>query len=129
MVIINKENTFLIWLKWHFLESPKIFVSIWKNYILFSINYFSLILLIKTFFSPWHKYKWDYPKVFDIAEFFNALISNFFSRIIGALIRLVLIFVGLIFFISILFVGLVLFLIWILIPFEFIAGILFFFFY
>ena len=125
----NRENIFITWFYWHFYEMPKFLLSVWKGYILFALNYFSLFLLLKSLFSPWRKYRWNYPKGFDVGEFFSTLISNSFSRVIGAIMRIVLIVVGIIFQIFVVFAGLIIFLLWILIPFIVIGGFLFVLFY
>lgn len=127
MEINNKKNIFIEWLCWHFIESPVFLLGIWKNYIIFALNYFSLPVLLKSLFSPWRRYRWNYPRGFDIGEFFSTVVSNFFSRIIGAIVRIVLIIVGVIFQIFVVLAGLIIFLFWILVPFIIILGILFFF--
>lgn len=125
----NRQNIFSLWILWHFYEMPKFLLEVWKNYILFALNYFSLPLLLKSFFAPWHKYKWNYPKGFDVTEFFNTLISNAFSRVLGAMMRIVLIVVGIFFQIFVIFSGLIVFLLWISLPFLIFAGFLFVFIY
>jgi hypothetical protein len=104
-------------------------LKVYKNYILFALNYFSLPILLKSFFAPWRKYRWNYPKGFDIGEFFSTLISNAFSRVLGAIMRIVLIIVGAAFQVFVIFTGLIIFLLWIFIPFIVIAGFLFVLFY
>lgn len=126
---LKRQNVFTEWVLWHFVEVPKFLLSVWNNYILFALNYFSLPILLKSLFSPWRKYRWNYPRRFSIGEFFSTLISNSFSRFMGALTRIALIFVGILFQIFVIFVGLIVFLFWILLPFITIAGFIFFFFY
>ncbi|OGZ73753.1 MAG: hypothetical protein A2908_02910 [Candidatus Staskawiczbacteria bacterium RIFCSPLOWO2_01_FULL_38_12b] len=109
---------------WHFYQMPKFLLLVWKNYILFTLDFFSAPLLFATLFSPWRKYKWRYPRGFDIAEYFNTFISNFFSRIIGAVCRFFLIITSVVFLIAIWFAGAAVILTWVLIPFIFIALIL-----
>ena len=121
----NKQNIFSLWLNWHFVEMPKFLLGVWKNYILFALNYFSLPDLLKSLFAPWRKYKWSYPKGFDVGEFFSTFISNSFSRLIGDLVRMVLIIIGIAFQIFVILAGLFIFLLWILVPFIIITGFLF----
>jgi len=104
---------------------PRFLLGVWKNYILFALNYFSLSILLKSFFAPWRKYKWGYPRGFDIGEFFSTFISNAFSRFLGALMRIVLIVVGVFFQIFVVFAGLIIFLLWMLVPLIIITGFLF----
>jgi hypothetical protein len=70
-----------------------------------------------------------YPRGFDVMEFLNALISNIFSRILGAIMRIILIAFGILFQIFVVFAGLIIFLLWILTPFIAMAGFLFVLFY
>jgi hypothetical protein len=127
MEISQKQNIIISWFLWHFYEVPDFLIQVWRNYFLFGINYFSIHLLLKTFFSPWKRYGWKYPKGFDVGEFFNALVSNVFSRILGVLFRIILIVVGILGQIVILIAGAVAILLWVLIPFIIVGGILFFF--
>jgi hypothetical protein len=121
----NKKNIFTLWLNWHFVEMPGFLFSVWKGYILFASNYFSLPILVKSLFSPWRKYRWNYPKGFDLGGFFSTLISNVFSRFLGALMRMALIVVGILFQIFVIFAGLIVFLLWLFIPFIIMAGFVF----
>jgi hypothetical protein len=123
----RKQNIISLWFYWHFYEMPKFLLGVWKNYILFALNYFSLPILLKSLFAPWRKYRWNYPKGFNVGEFFSTLISNAFSRFLGALMRIVLIIAGILFQIFVIFAGLVIFLLWILTPFIIIAGFILFF--
>lgn len=124
----QRENIIVLWTFWHFFEMPAFLVSVWKNYIFFGLNYFSVPLLAKTLFSPWRRYKWAYPRGFDPVEFFNTLVSNIFSRFLGALCRIVLIIIGCIAQVFILLAGPIVILVWVLIPFI-IVGALFYVFY
>ena len=121
----REQNIFIDWFLWHFYEMLVFLFGVWKNYILFALNYFSLPILLKSFFAPWRRYKWVYPKGINISEFFSTLISNTFSRILGAMMRTVLIVVGIIFQIFVLLAGVIIILAWVLSPFIVIAGFLF----
>lgn len=123
----NNKNIFVDWLVWQFYEMPKFLLLVWKNYILFALNFFSLPTLLKSLFSPWRKYRWNYPKVINLGEFFATLISNTFSRIMGVIMRVVLIFVGAVFQVFVILAGLVAFILWLMVPFIIILGILLFF--
>ncbi len=92
---------------------------------MFAANYFSFILLLKTFFSPWKKYSWRYPKGFDLGEFFSTLISNFFSRILGAVMRVFLIIAGVFLQVFVAVFGSAVFLFWFFLPFIIIVILLF----
>lgn len=126
MEISERENILVTWFMWQFYEMPKFLFSVWRNYLFFGLDYFSIPLLLKTLFSPWRKYNWVYPKNFDVKEFFNTLISNIFSRVLGAMCRVVLIIVGVVAQIFIFAAGIIAIILWLLIPFIILGGILFF---
>ncbi|OGZ79125.1 MAG: hypothetical protein A2528_00610 [Candidatus Staskawiczbacteria bacterium RIFOXYD2_FULL_37_9] len=121
----NKQNILIMWALWQFYEMPVFLFSVWKSYILFSLNYFSLVNLLKSLFSPWRHYRWNYPKLINMGEFFNTLISNTFSRIIGFFMRIILIIAGILFQIFVIFAGAVILLAFVLLPVAVIAGIFF----
>jgi hypothetical protein len=121
----KKEGVISLWMLWQFYEMPKFLLQVWQNYMMFATNFFSVPLLFKTFFAPWRRYNWRYPKGFDLGEFFNTLISNTFSRVLGAFMRIVLIIIGILLQVFVAIAGLVIFVGWILIPFAVIAGFLF----
>lgn len=114
-------NIVISWLSWQFNEVPAFLVAVWGNYLKFVSGYFSVWILLKSFLSPWHKYQWAYPKGFNVGEFLNTLISNFFSRILGAFMRFFLILFGIISQILVAIIGFCVLVAWILMPF-FIAG-------
>ena len=126
MEVSKKENIIISWLVWHFYEMPKFLFLVWKNYIAFGADFFSIPLLIETFFSPWRRYKSKYPKTFNVGEFFGALIYNIFSRIVGVVGRSILIILGILTLIFILFCGFIIILFWLLIPFILISLVLIF---
>ena len=116
-----------IFISWYFIEKPKNLLKIGKNFFLFSLKYFSIILLLKTLFSYWRSYKWSYGKGFDIKRYIEVFLSNLISRTIGAIIRFLLIFVGLIIQVLIVLITIIVIVLWfslpILIPIFFLKGI------
>lgn len=125
MEVLKRENMLTLWFVWHFYEVPRFLFLIWKNYISFSSDFFSVTLLIKTLFSPWRRYNWKYPRGFDAGAFFNTLISNIFSRIIGLIVRIVLIILGAVAQIAVIMIGGIMILLWILMPLIFLVLVLF----
>lgn len=125
MKSVKESNIFIEWFIWQFYEMPAFIWQIWNNYFLFALNLFSLPQLLKTFFAPWRRYNWQYPKAFDIKEFFNTFISNVFSRILGAFIRSILIIIGIIFQIFVVVAGFAIFASWLLLPFLIVGAFLF----
>ena len=101
---------------WHFIEAPRGIVGGWKNFLLFNLNYFSIGLLLKTFFSPWRRYVWEYPRGFSFGKYAEVFLSNLVSRVIGAILRIFLIFAGIFIEIFIVIAGAIVFLGWLALP-------------
>jgi hypothetical protein len=118
-----KNNIFFLWLAFHFFDAPKGILLAWRNFLIFNLNYFSVLVLFRTLFSYWQKYSWEYPKGFDLAVYFEVALSNFISRILGAIMRIILIFVGILIEVFIFLAGLITFLLWLILPVIIIFGI------
>ena len=121
----KKQNIVIQYLIWQLFDVPKGLIGAWKNFLLFNLNYFSIVLLFKTLFSPWRKYKWSYGRGFDIGRYLETFFSNLVSRTLGAIIRSFLIFIGLMAEIFIVFAGLIVFIGWLIMPAFLIAGLIF----
>ncbi len=123
---LERASILVKWWRWYFFEQPKNIFKIWKNFLKFGLNYFSVPLLLVTFFSHWHRYKWSYPqRGFDIGKIFEVLISNLISRTLGAIFRFVLIIFGTAFEIFIFFGGFIFLIGWLLLPLILILSLLY----
>ncbi len=83
-------------LVWHYGDGLKNVLRNGVNMVIGFLNYFSVIQLFRTIFSPWHRIVESYGRGFDPGEFFYTFAGNLVSRIIGAGVRMAVIFVGLI---------------------------------
>lgn len=119
---IITQNIISLWISWYFFEMPQNILKAWKNFLLFNLNYFSVPLLLRTLFSHWKRYSWKRGRGFNIGEYFSVLFSNLMSRFMGAIVRSVLILIGLIFEAFIIFFGIVIFLGWFILPILLISG-------
>ncbi len=112
----KNQNIVALWLQWHFYQMPVLLFSIWKNYLEFSVDFFSAPLLLVTLFSPWRKYSWHYPRGFSFTEYLNTFVSNLFSRIIGAVCRIFLIIASIVPLVFVFVAGVVIIIGWFLLP-------------
>jgi len=120
-----KMNIFLKWIFWHFVEVPRAIILGWKNFLKFNFSYFSIGALLGSLFSPWKGDVGDYGRGFDAGKYFYTFLGNMISRILGAIIRLVIVCLGLVCFVFIFFIGLLVLLIWICLPVIVVAGFLY----
>lgn len=102
---------------WYYNQGVWELLEIWKNFLLFALRYFSIFELLKTLIYPWHRdvaiQNWRGLHPFRT---FELVLENIISRAIGAVVRLVMIFVGIIFFLLILMAGLIINFLWISAP-------------
>jgi hypothetical protein len=125
MEVAKKQNIISQWITWHFLEVPREILKAWKNFLKFNLNYFSVPLLLKTFFAPWRRYRMSYGKGFNLNRYLEAFFSNLIFRTLGAVMRSFLIVIGLMVEILIIFAGIVVFFGWLILPALLIAGLIF----
>ncbi len=109
-------NIFLQGLIWYFKDMSQAILRVWVNFLNFNLNYFSLPLLLKTLFSPWHRYRYFYGRTFEVWHNIETFVFNMMSRIIGAVLRICLIILGLAVEVLIIFIGLIVLLAWLVLP-------------
>ncbi len=103
---------------WHY--GPA-FLDIWgiyKNFLWFLYNFFSIPTLLKTLFSSLKRLHEAYSKDFEPAELFAAFAVNILMRILGAILRLFVIIIGTLSLIFSVFLLVFFFFGWILLPFA-----------
>lgn len=112
----NMTMIILEFVFWYFIEVPKKILKAWFNFLKFNLEYFSIVLLLKTFFSVWRKYEWERPRGFDLMKYLEVAFSNLISRALGMIMRAILILIGFVIEILILVIGLVVLIGWFILP-------------
>lgn len=102
------------YLSWHYTTALYDMIGIWRNFFYFIYNFFSISLLLRTLFSPWHRIKESYAKIED---FFGNLVVNTLMRLVGAVIRMVFIVMGTVSLLLCLIFGVAAFIFWLVLPF------------
>ena len=120
--VAKKRSIFSLVFQWYFIDQPKVILQIWKNLLKFNLNYSSIPLLLRTLFSPWRKIAWSKGRGFDFKRYAEVFLSNAISRGIGAVLRFILIVIGVSLEIIIFFGGVIIFAIWFLLPFLLTGG-------
>jgi len=113
----------IVFWRWYYGEAVKDVLTGWRNYIIFSLNYFSIPLLLRTLFSPWRRDITKKPRGLDVQRIFEYVAFNSISRGLGFLVRFFTIIAGIIFSLVVVISGFVFFVIWLILPFA-IAGLL-----
>jgi len=113
------------YLLWHYSRAFKEIFHVWLNFIWFTLHFFSIPQLMRSWLSPWKRItesrgnKWSFE---DLAGF---IIIGFISRIIGFILRTSVIVVGLVSLSAVVLIGLGTFVFWIFAPLIIIAMLVF----
>lgn len=120
----------LNFIAWHYSSGIKKFLSVWKNFIEFYWKYFSVGPLFRTLFSPWRR---DITKVrqrgLHPVLWIQSFIMNVFARMMGSIVKTLVIFFALFLEGFAMLFGFILLLVWILLPIALIAGLAGFFYF
>lgn len=81
---------------WHYRFGIAEFVRGWMNFHRFLLNFFSVPILLKSFFAPFHRIQEKRHSGFDPQDFAETIIINFLMRIVGAMVRATFIIIALI---------------------------------
>lgn len=114
-VRIQKIILLQFW-KWYYSGAIRGLIRIWKNFIIFVREYYSIPLLLRTLFYPWRRDITKYGGGFSFKKFFETLIFNLISRGIGFFIRSITIVIGLICLIGVIVLGILALIFWLILP-------------
>lgn len=98
-------NILIKYLYWQLFLTPKKVLGILKNYLAFGFQFFSIKETLRSLFSPWRRYLWDYGRGFDPGKWLEVFFSNVITRAIGFVMRIFLIALFVIYEITVLILG------------------------
>ncbi len=107
---------FIYYTYWHYTHAPRDIFQIWKNFLWFFLNFFSIPLLLMSLFAPFERLDEKPRKGFDLEAIGEALIVNILMRIVGFAVRAGTIAIGLVFLAVTFFGGILFLLAWLLMP-------------
>ncbi|MDP3771823.1 MAG: hypothetical protein Q8Q94_00405 [bacterium] len=84
------------YLRWHYTAAVRELLGILGNLLWFFAHLFSLRLLLATLFSPFYRIHEDYFSVADIEKTLASIAANLVSRVVGFLLRIIVIALGII---------------------------------
>jgi len=102
---------------WHYTTAWFLLWGVWRNFLWFVIHFFSLPQLMRSWFAPFKRITEDRGDRYDLEDLASYVIIGFISRVIGALMRTIIILIGLIALVLTIVGGFVTYLLWALIPF------------
>lgn len=113
----------MTFLHWFLAFAPKRILVIGSNYLVWAWKFFSIGYFVPRLFAAWHKDITGYGRGFDLKRFLHVWGWNTISRVIGAILRLVVMACGLVVEICIVLVSGLVVLFWFVLPLM-IAGLL-----
>lgn len=112
------DSLLISWVRWHYTRGVSGLIRIARTFLEFSFHLFSVEELLQTFFAPWHGIIWRVQgKAWFSGTTFEAFIGNIISRILGALMRSMLIAAGIVVTGALSFVAILTVLAWLSAPF------------
>lgn len=100
---------------WIYFVAPLQFLKIWSDFIWFLYNFFSIHLLTTTLFSRWQQIgEVRHKRGFE--ELFSVIVLNSLMRIVGFIIRTIVIIFGLVVILFAILFGAAAFIVWFLLP-------------
>lgn len=110
---------------WHYTRAFLEIFHVWLNLLWFVVNFFSLPQLMRTWLSPWKRIVEDRGEKWNLEDLAGFVIINIISRIVGGLLRTVIIAAGLIALLITVLAGLAVYVFWVFAPAVIIALLVF----
>ena len=82
------------YLKWHYTEGFVDLSRNWKSLLAFVLYFFSLGLLFRTWLAPFGRLDEDYKKGLDPEVFFETLVVNTVMRVVGFVLKSIVMLMG-----------------------------------
>ncbi len=83
------------YLAWHYTRAFKEILHVAKNLVWFTVHFFSLPQLLRSFFAPYRRMTEGRGNAFNLEDLASFVIIGLISRIIGMMLRSVVILTGL----------------------------------
>lgn len=84
------------YLKWHYTRALRDLTRIYRNFIVFVFNFFSVPVLVRSYFAPWRRLGEEYPPtmIIDPFNYFSVFLVNLIMRLVGVIMRTIVIVLG-----------------------------------
>lgn len=108
----------LHYLSWHYSRAILEFSHIYKDILVFIFNFFSISILLRSYFAPWRRMGEDYEKniIDDLEDVASVFVVNLLMRIVGIVMRTLIIVFGVLFVLLVALLYPVLLIFWLALP-------------
>jgi hypothetical protein len=107
---------------WHYSRAYREVFSVWLNLMWFVIHFFSIPLLLRSWFAPFKRMTEERKRGLNFEDLVGYIVINLMSRIVGAILRLFLIVMGLLLLGVLVIAGLTVHVLWVFLPLLLVAG-------
>lgn len=114
MLFLSIINHYLLW---HYTRAFAELFHLWMNFLWFTIHFFSIPQLMRSWFSPWKRIVEERGNTWNFEDLAGYIVIGFFSRLIGFILRTIIISIGLVALTLLLVSGVAVYLFWVLAPF------------
>jgi hypothetical protein len=106
------------YLRWHYTTALTDYIVIVSNFLWFFYNFFSIPMLARTLFVPFHRLQDDTPRhgKLDVPAIAESVLVSLLMRLVGFFLRSILIVLGLVLLSCTLLFGAVFFVVWLIAP-------------
>ncbi len=101
---------------WHYTRAWREIGGVWRNYLWFVVHFFSIPQLMRSWFAPFKRVTEGRGNTWNFEDLAGFVVINILSRVIGAIVRTVLILIGLVALLVTFCVGMLIYITWILLP-------------
>jgi hypothetical protein len=117
MASFDISRVLILYIVWHYTRALYDLFAIWSDGLRFILHFFSISLLLRTFFSPWRRlHEENRGGLLNISDFIAAKTVNLIMRCVGMVMRLLVISAGLIAFAVFFGMGIFMFFCWLFLP-------------
>lgn len=107
---------------WHYSRAFREIFHVWLNLLWFIIRFFSIPQLIRSWFAPFKRITEERRRGFSFEDVAGYIIINLLSRLVGAILRTILIVIGLVFLFATIVAGALTQLLWVFVPAILVGG-------
>jgi hypothetical protein len=118
MLFLSVMNHYLLW---HYSRAFWEIFHVWLNFLWFIVHFFSIPQLLGSWFSPWKRMVEDRGNRWDLEDLAGFVIIGFLSRVVGFIMRSIIIGIGLICLIITVVLGFSVYVFWLVAPFAIIG--------
>jgi hypothetical protein len=104
------------YLSWHYQAAIKELFHLWRNFAWFTLHLFSIPQLVGSWIAPWKRIEEKRGNTWNLEDLAGYLVIGLLSRLIGFMVRTIIIGIGLLVLTLVLIAGLVAVITWYLLP-------------